>query len=45
MLYAIGLGLMALPLDAPAFIVAAGLLIGLGLAGTTFPIIYRLKKN
>ncbi len=40
LLYTLGLGLMALPLEAPAFILAAGLLIGLGLAGTTFPIIF-----
>ncbi len=39
-LYALGLALMAQPLGAPAFTLAAGLLVGLGLAGTTFPIVF-----
>lgn len=38
-LFAAGLLLMAQPLGAPAFILAAGVLVGLGLAGTTFPIV------
>lgn len=37
--YALGLVLMAQPLGVAVFVVAAGLLVGLGLAGTTFPII------
>jgi MFS family permease len=39
-LYVLGVALMAQPLGAPAFLVAAGLLVGLGLAGTTFPIVF-----
>ncbi|UCE32883.1 MAG: MFS transporter [Burkholderiales bacterium] len=38
--YAAGLALMAQPQSAPAFVLAAGLLVGLGLAGTTFPIVF-----
>ena len=39
-LYIAGLALMALPQGAPGFMVSAGLLIGLGLSGTTFPIVF-----
>ncbi len=39
-LYIAGLVLMSTPLDAPAFVLAAGILIGLGLSGTTFPVIF-----
>jgi MFS family permease len=40
LLYAAGLWLMALPLGAGVFMLAAGGLIGLGLAGTTMPVIF-----
>lgn len=39
-LYALGLVLMAQPLGATGFLLASGLLVGVGLAGTTFPIIF-----
>lgn len=37
--YVAGLVMMAYPLGEPAFILSAGLLVGLGLSGTTFPIV------
>lgn len=37
--FAAGLALMALPEGGPGLVVAQGLLVGLGLAGTTFPIV------
>lgn len=39
-LYIAGLALMSLPLDAPGFTLSAGVLIGLGLSGTTFPVVF-----
>jgi predicted MFS family arabinose efflux permease len=39
-LYIAGLVLMSTPLDAPGFVLAAGILVGLGLSGTTFPVIF-----
>lgn len=39
-LYVAGLALMAHPQGATEFMVSAGLLIGLGLSGTTFPIVF-----
>jgi MFS family permease len=39
-LYIAGLALMAAPLGAVAFVLAAGVLVGLGLSGTTFPIVF-----
>ncbi len=39
-LYAGGLALMAIPQDAALFALSAGVLIGLGLSGTTFPIVF-----
>lgn len=40
LLYAGGLALMAQPLGGPHFLIAAGLLVGLGLSGTTFPVVF-----
>lgn len=40
LLYAAGLALMAQPLGGPPFLIAAGLLVGLGLSGTTFPVVF-----
>lgn len=39
-LYAGGLALMAVPQDPALFVVSTGVLIGLGLSGTTFPIVF-----
>lgn len=39
LLYVAGLALMAVPLGVTAFVLAPGLLVGLGLAGTTLPIL------
>lgn len=39
-LYVGGLALMAAPLGPVAFVLSAGVLIGLGLSGTTFPIVF-----
>lgn len=39
-LYAAGLALMAQPLGTLGFLLSAGVLVGVGLAGTTFPIIF-----
>lgn len=39
-LYAAGLALMAVPQDGAMFALSAGVLIGLGLSGTTFPIVF-----
>lgn len=38
--YAAGLCVMSLPLSAEMFVLAAGVLVGLGLSGTTFPIVF-----
>jgi len=38
--YVAGLVLMAQPQDAAGFVLSAGLLVGLGLSGTTFPIVF-----
>ncbi len=38
--YAAGLALMAFPENQASFLLSAGLLIGLGLSGTTFPVIF-----
>lgn len=39
-LYAAGLALMAVPQDPTLFVLSTGVLIGLGLSGTTFPIVF-----
>lgn len=39
-LYVAGLALMAQPQDATGFVLSAGLMVGLGLSGTTFPIVF-----
>ena len=39
-LYAAGLALMAVPQDPTLFVMSTGVLIGLGLSGTTFPIVF-----
>jgi MFS family permease len=39
-LYALGLALMAVPQDGAMFALSAGVLIGLGLSGTTFPVVF-----
>lgn len=39
-LFAIGVSLMALAGSAPMFVIAAGVLVGLGLAGTTMPVVF-----
>ena len=44
-LYTAGLALMALTSSATEFTVSAGLLIGLGLSGTTFPIVFGVVSR
>ncbi|MBU3585433.1 MFS transporter [Polynucleobacter sp. AM-26B4] len=44
-LYAIGLLLMALTTSTTEFTISAGLLIGLGLSGTTFPIVFGVVSR
>lgn len=39
-LYVAGVALMALPQGATGFVLGAGVLVGLGLSGTTFPIVF-----
>lgn len=39
-LYAAGVGLMAVAGSAPMFVMAAGILVGLGLSGTTMPVVF-----
>lgn len=39
-LYVAGVALMALPQGATGFVLSAGVLVGLGLSGTTFPIVF-----
>lgn len=40
LLYVIGLALMSQPGSGPSLILSAGVIIGLGLSGTTYPVIY-----
>lgn len=40
MLFAAGVGLMAVAGSVPMFVIAAGILIGLGLSGTTMPVVF-----
>jgi MFS family permease len=44
-LYAAGLALMAQPLGTPGFVLAAGILVGVGLSGTTFPIVFGVLSR
>ena len=44
-LYAMGLLLMALTTSTSEFMISAGLLIGLGLSGTTFPIVFGVVSR
>lgn len=39
-LFAAGVGLMAVAGSAPIFVIAAGVLVGLGLSGTTMPVVF-----
>lgn len=45
LLYTTGLGLMAMTTSATEFTISAGLLIGLGLSGTTFPIVFGVVSR
>ena len=40
LLFAVGVALMAVAGSAPMFVVAAGILVGLGLSGTTMPVVF-----